>query len=660
MLEWKLMEKEFKIFYKGCLFIHHTEKDPAFEIGIAKGKYRMRMGDFKIRDKLKRRIPLSNYRILSEGEGTLRIELNSNDHSLDISINENTKTDCIEIYPECNDKKINRFWIKIKASQEEAIFGCGEQFSEINMRGKELPLFVEEQGVGRGDPPITGDWYTTYFPQPTYISSHNYFCHIETFYYSKFNFKDPQKHVLYIWEIPNKIILGKYNSLIETVSKLSSFLGRQPKLVDWVYDGLWLGLQGGREVVNAKISKAKEHNISVNAVWCQDWEGINMTSQGKQLFWNWEYDEELYPDLPQYIEELNKSGIKFLGYINPYLNDKAPLHDEALEKGCLIKIKDGEILYDDSTAENCFGILDLSNPQTFDWIKSVIIKNMIEIGMDGYMCDYGEYTPIDVSCHSGISGEEFHNQYPVLWAKVNYEALKKSDSLDKVTFFMRSGYTHSSKYAPMIWAGDQLVTWSIDDGLASVIPAGISAGLCGIGYFHFDIGGFHSLGDFKRTKEVFMRWAELAAFSVVMRTHEGIRPWDNWQFDSDKETLEHLSKMVKVHVHLKPYLERLSEEYQKKGLPIMRGCFLHYPDDIIFHNLKYQYLLGADLLIAPVIKPKKSLWRVYLPKDLWIHIWNGDEYEGGWTNVQAPIGKPPVFYRKDSQFAKLFSRIKDI
>lgn len=660
MLKWKISDNEIEIFFKEYLFIHHTQQNPAFQIGTGKSKCRMRRGDFKIRDKIKKKIPLSHFEILSENEGELNIKFQYKKYALKVLFKENQNEEYLEIYSSTQNEDINRFWIRICASEKEAIFGCGEQFSELNMRGKELPLFVEEQGVGRGDPPITGDWYTTYYPQPTFISSNNYFCHIETTYYSKFDFKNPYEHKLHVWQIPKKIIIGKYINLIETVSNLSNFLGKQPKLVDWAYDGLCLGLQGGKEILNKKIAKAKQHNIKVNAVWCQDWEGINMTSQGKQLFWNWQYDKELYPNLPKYIEELNQQGIKFLGYINPYLNDQGPLHQEAKEKGFLLKDLNGHILYDDSTAENCFAILDLSNFEALEWIKTVIIKNMIEIGMDGYMCDYGEYTPVEIACHSGMDGEEFHNNYPVLWAKINYEALKETNNLNKLTFFMRSGYSHTSKYSPMIWAGDQLVAWSMDDGLASVIPAGISIGICGIGYYHFDIGGFHSLGDFKRSKEIFMRWAELAAFSVLMRTHEGIKPWDNWQFDSDEETLNHLRKMVDVHISLKPYLKRLSEEYQELGLPIMRGCFLHYSNDITLHNLKYEYLLGPDMLVAPVIKPKRNKWRVYLPKDSWIHLWSGVEYSGGWFDIDSPLGNPPVFYRKDSQHSNLFAKIKKL
>jgi alpha-glucosidase len=330
---------------------------------------------------------------------------------------------------------------------------------------------------------------------------------------------------------------------------------------------------------------------------------------------------------------------------------------EALKRGFCVKNKEGD-LYKIKTDSGEKSILDLSNPDTREWLKQIIKENMIKIGLSGWMADYGEYLPIDSILQSGENPELFHNKYPVIFAKANLEAIKESGKLGEIVFFTRAGYSEISKYTTLVWAGDQLVDWSIHDGLASVIPAGISLGICGIGYYHFDIGGFHSLGKFIRDKELFMRWAELSVFTMIMRTHESIKPYDNWQFDSDEETLNHFSKMSQIYVHLKPYLKSLSKEYIEKGFPPIRACYLHYEDDPELHSIKYQYLLGQDLLIAPVIKPNIKDWELYLPKDYWIHLWSGNEYEGGWTIVEAPIGKPPVFYRKSSKFSDLFESLK--
>jgi alpha-glucosidase len=399
--------------------------------------------------------------------------------------------------------------------------------------------------------------------------------------------------------------------------------------------------------------------VKIAAVWCQDWQGIHMQGAQKRLIWNWEYDEDLYPDLPAYIESLNERGIKYLGYNNSMLAKGEEQYQYALEKSLTVNDNDGN-QYKIITDSGEKSMLDLTNPETIRWFKEIIKEKMIGIGLSGWMADYGEYLPIDTVLHSGESPETFHNEFPVVFARANYEALKETNKLGEIVFFTRAGYSYVSKYTTLIWAGDQLIDWSLGDGLGTVIPPCISLGICGIGYYHYDIGGFHSLENYVRTKEMFMRWTEASVFTSVMRTHESIKPYDNLQFDHDEETLEHFAKMVDVHVHLKPYLLYLSEEYQKSGISPFRGCFLHYEEDAVLRDLKYQYMLGPDLVIAPVIEPNKDEWKVYLPKDDWVHLWSNKDYNGGWITVKAPLGKPPVFYRKDSKFKELFKYITNI
>lgn len=264
---------------------------------------------------------------------------------------------------------------------------------------------------------------------------------------------------------------------------------------------------------------------------------------------------------------------------------------------------------------------------------------------------------MDALLYSGEAAELYHNRYPAEWARINREAIAEAGHENDVTFFSRAGFSGSSKYAPLIWAGDQLVNWSLDDGLASVIPAAISMGLSGIGQFHSDIGGYTTVAWIKRSKELFMRWAELSAFSAVMRTHEGNRPDANWQFDSDEETLAHFARMSKVHVKLKPYLRAMLAEYQEKGLPLLRHLWIHYPQDSNVLPLKYQYLCGRDLLVAPVYRRGHKYVRLYLPEDQWVHLWSGKTTCSGWQKVETPFGEPAVFYRAESSWRGTFAEI---
>ncbi|MHA1428044.1 MAG: alpha-glucosidase [Candidatus Helarchaeota archaeon] len=668
MLKLEVSGKEFFLYYKNHLFLHHSFRTPCLEIGLGLGRFKSKYGHFKIRDKMKKRRKLISFNVTAQSPERINIEFYSELATINLTFA--VTNNRLEITPNCTNPEVNRFWMAIHADEQEAVFGCGEQFSEFNLRGKNVPLWVQESGICRGDPKwltffmnilagVGGHWYSTYYPQPTFISSENYYCHVETTSYAEFNFTNEICHILYIWEIPRKIILGKYESALETVSNLTKFLGIQPELPEWVYDGVWLGIQGGNEIIEQKLKRCVEKGIKVAAVWCQDWQGIRMRRLGKRLFWNWIYDKELYSNLPEFIKSLNERGIRFLGYINSFLSveDDAPLYNEASAKGLCVKNKEGKD-YFIKTGNGITALLDLTNPETIKWLKAVIKNNMIDIGLSGWMADFGEYLPSDAVLHTGENAADVHNKYPVLWAKIVRKAIEEAGKLGEIVFFTRSGYSHASKYTTLVWAGDQLVNWSKNAGFASVIPAGLSLGVCGIGYYHSDIGGYTTFWKFKRTKEIFMRWAEQAAFTMVMRTHEGNMPDRNVQFDKDEETLEHFSKMIQIHVHLKPYLVQLSQEYQKTGIPPLRAVYLHYPDDPETFSLKYQYLLGSDLLVAPVYKPQVASWKIYIPEDLWIHLWSGKELAKGWHKVAAPIGYPPVFYRKNSEFTTLFTGLR--
>ena len=647
MIQLDITDKGFDISYIDYKFFSHSKQNPCLEIGIGIGKFKQLHSSFKINEDLKKKIKLSEFTILSELENQIIIEFIENDYSIVMEFY--LQEDKLIITPKCEDKSINRFWLRINAAEDETILGCGEQFTNINHNGQKVPIWVEDAS------PQTRLKHT-YYPQPNFISSHKYFCHVESNNYAQFDFTKTDTHELYIWGIPEQIIIGKYESIIETVQSLNNYLGLQPKPANWIYEGIWLGIQGGPEIVDKKIETAQTHGIKVGGVWCQDWQGIRFTSFGKQLFWNWKYDPTIYPSLPEYIKKLNSNGIRFLGYINTMLAKEGDLYKEASDKGYCIKNEKGEDYFTMMT-DFFAPQIDFSNPEAVNWLKAIIKKNMIGIGMNGYMVDYGEYVPVDAVPYSGMSGEEFHNLSPTLWNKLNYEALKEENLLDKVIFFTRSGFTHSSKYTMMHFSGDQRVDWDERVGLPSIIPSNINMGLCGIGYYHFDIGCYTTSKEYRRSKELFMRSAEIAAFSMLMRTHEGNRPDMNWQFDSDGETLNHLSKMVQTHIHLTPYLQNLSDEYQEYGTPPVRGCFMHYENDTEIYNLKYQFMLGKDLLIAPVIKPKTNKWKVYLPNDLWVHLWSGKIFKPGWNEVDAPIGKPPVFYRNESKFKELFSEL---
>lgn len=655
--------------HKNKTVFEHSQENPAIFLGVGDANYDMYRGNFDITDYVTERLPLCQFSVESVDRKEI-VTFNFNGKPVIKMIVSETQETRLKAEFKLLDEKFNRFWFRVSATEEEKVYGCGEQLTYFNLRGKNFPLWSSEPGIGRNkNSHITwladvndkagGDYYNTNYPQPTFVSDKKYFCHLETTAYADFDFTHPDFHELQCWEIPEYLLLDSEDSFVALVENITGVFGRQPEMPDWVYNGVILGIQGGTDITIEKVAAAKAAGIEVAGAWCQDWQGIKMTSFGKRLQWDWQWDKALYPDLDKKIHELKEQGVRFLGYINPYVLEDFPLYNEAQEKGYLATKQDGSKYVVDFGEFYC-GVVDFTNQSACEWYKNVIKTNMIDFGLDGWMGDFGEYLPTDCVLSNGVSAEIEHNKWPYRWAKVQHEAIEEAGKTDDILFFMRAGATGSQGACHTLWGGDQLVDWCIEDGLASVIPAALSSGLMGNGIHHSDIGGYTTVHGLKRPKELFQRWSEMAAFTPIMRTHEGNRPDDNHQFDSDAETMSHLARMTKIFKHLKPYIKAAVTENAKVGLPVQRPLFMHYEDDTETYEIKFQYLFGRDLMVAPVYNEGQTVQKLYLPKDEWVHVWSGEIFQGGWVEVEAPIGKPAVFYRKASEQIELLSKIREI
>ena len=122
--------------------------------------------------------------------------------------------------------------------------------------------------------------------------------------------------------------------------------------------------------------------------------------------------------------------------------------------------------------------------------------------------------------------------------------------------------------------------------------------------------------------------------------------------------MEQLARLVDVYTMLAPYIKAQVKENAEKGIPVQRPLFLHYEEDKRAYEVQYEYLLGPDLLVAPVYLEGQDTWDVYLPEGEWIHLWTGEEYRGGEAKVAAPVGDTPAFYLKSSEHAPLFEEIR--
>ncbi|KAH8555350.1 glycosyl hydrolases family 31-domain-containing protein [Umbelopsis sp. PMI_123] len=581
-----------------------------------------------------------------------------------------------------------RVIITYESHKEEDFYGFGEQFSYGTLKGQKVPILVREQGVGRGAQPITailnsrpeifgefagGDSFTTYAPIPQYITTDNRCVFLENNEYSSFDLRKPDRVVI---RVNSPVATGRVvdgDSMLELISSYTEYSGRMRALPEWVGKGAIAGMQGGEEKVRAVYGRLKEYDVPVVAFWLQDWCGKRIQKVGnvefKRLWWNWESDNVLYPHWGELVTDLKADNVRMLNYVNTFLADvkskpsaKRNLYQEASEKGLLVKdAKTGGNLVVSSGPEWEAGLLDITNPECREWFKTLMKESVFQYGVSGMMTDFGEYTPYDSAVgtfHSGVPAEEFHNQYPQEWAKLAYEVVQELGLENEAVMFHRSAFTKSPGYMNLMWAGDQNTTWDEHDGIRSAVTGMLNGGFSGLSITHSDIGGYTTFAGvipgltIKRDKELLLRWMELSAFTCAFRTHEGINPDANAQFYDNEDTYIHFGHTAKLFASIAQYRQRLLEEAQNNGYPVMRHPVLLHSDDKKARAITFQqYYLGDSLLIAPVLSPSTTYVKVYFPLIegvTWRHIWTGKYYQanGSKVAVDAPVGQPPVFVKE--------------
>jgi alpha-glucosidase len=215
-----------------------------------------------------------------------------------------------------------------------------------------------------------------------------------------------------------------------------------------------------------------------------------------------------------------------------------------------------------------------------------------------------------------------------------------------------------------------MVSWDEYDGIKTTIPAMMSSGISGFSLNHSDIGGCIALTlpllTFKRSDELLRRWMELNAFTPVFRTHEGTNPVKGGaQAYDSTANMQWLKYYASIYAALGEYRQGLMREASERGWPMIRAPFLHYPSDPQIFSQKYQFLLGSDVLVAPVLDSGKTSSTVYLPAGSWTHIWTkqvyGNPNAGSTITVSAPLGSPAVFFKTESEvLTRALTKIQQI
>lgn len=516
----------------------------------------------------------------------------------------------------------------------EKIYGLGERFTNFIKNGQTVDIWNEDGGTGTEQ---------AYKNIPFYLSNRNYGLFVNT--PGKVSFEIGSEKVSRVqFSVPEQemsysVIGGEdLKAILNTYTDLT---GKPPLVPDWSY-GLWLSTSFTTDydenTVMQFVDGMAERNIPLS-VFHFDCRWM------KELEWcNFEWDEDKFPDPEGMLAKLHERGLKVCVWINSYIGQKSPLFKEGAAKGYFIKRTNGQVWQWDKWQAG-MAIVDFTNPEAVRWYQDKL-KALMAQGVDCFKTDFGERIPVDdVVYYDGSDPQLMHNYYTYLYNKAVYDVIAEVKGEDQAILFARSATVGGQQF-PVHWGGDCSSNYP---SMAESLRAGLSFGMSGFGYWSHDIAGFED----KPSPDLYKRWTQFGLLSSHSRYHGSNEYKVPWLYG--EEAVEVAREFTELKLKLVPYLKRMSEETHATGVPMMRAMVLEFPKDPACEDLDTQYMLGDDLLVAPVFSEDGTA-RFYVPDaggdqagKSWKNLLTGEMYEPGkWYTEQFDYHTLPVLVRPGS------------
>ncbi len=495
----------------------------------------------------------------------------------------------------------------------ECIYGFGEKFTTFVKNGQNVETWNSDGGTCSEQ---------SYKSIPFYISSKGYGVLVNSS--DKVSYEVASDTVSKVsMTIPGEELeyyfFGGEN--LQAVLKNYTDLSGKPALPPAHTFGLWLSTsfttEYNEETVNSFIDGMFERDIPLqmfhfDCFWMKGYEWTNF-----------EWDKESFPDPEGQLSRLHGKGLGVCCWINPYIAQRSKLFDEGMENGYLIKNPDGSVFQTDLW-QSGMAIVDFTNPAAYQWFGDYVRK-LCRMGVDAIKTDFGERIPTNVQYFNGAAPIAMHNYYTYLYNKCVFEAIEDVHGKGKACLFARSATVGGQKF-PVHWGGDCSAEFT---SIAETLRGGLSLCASGFGYFSHDIGGFEQTA----SPDVYKRWCAFGLMSSHSRLHGSTSYRVPWAYEEDtpdnpENACAVLRFFTKLKGRLMPYLYAQAVKTSTTGVPMMRAMVIDYANDPACLYLDKQYMLGDNLLCAPVMNSEGTA-DVYLPEGKWTDIITGEVFEGG-------------------------------
>ncbi len=517
--------------------------------------------------------------------------------------------------------------VSFAARQGERYLGFGERSNAVDQRGRSVENYVAEGPFEEDEralvPSFVPPWGfhprddATYFPMPWLLSTAGYGVLLDNAETSVFHLGARRSWSVEVAAARLALHVFAGPRPADVLRHMTARVGRQPPPAAFVF-GPWYQ---PRDDETAILADLRRRDVPLSL------------AQTYTHYLPCEAQRDRRDAERERVARFHRAGLAVTTYVNPMI--------------CTTHTRfgrDGTLLLNPAGAPYVFrySTLQSFSVAEFDFARPAgrslygeLLREALADGHDGWMEDFGEYTPLDAHDAPGETGSALHNVYPTEYHCAAHAAAPRAAR------FVRSGWTGTAGCSPIVWGGDPSVDWGFD-GLRSVVTNGLSMGLSGVSTWGSDIGGFFALFENRLTPELLIRWIEVGAVSGVMRTEaNGIRIPDSarpqvW----DPGVVGEWRRWAKLRTQLYPYLAAADAQYRRTGLPIMRHLALAYPRDRRATAQEDEFLFGPSLLAAPVLDEGAVRRKVYLPRGRWVDLWRSARYrerDGGLSLRRARV-----------------------
>lgn len=516
---------------------------------------------------------------------------------------------------------------RLSISVDELIYGLGERFGPLVKNGQSVVIENKDGGTSSAQ---------SYKNIPFYLSSLGYGVfvnHPETVEFEVgteqvsrcgFSVKGEKLDYYFISGPTMKDVLVRYTDLT----------GKPALPPQWSF-GLWLSTSFttdyDTDTVESFVDGMLERGIPLSVFhfdccWMREFHWTDFT-----------WDSRMFRDPVGLIRMLKSKNIKVCLWINPYIGQESKLFAEAMEKGYLLRRKNGDVWQWDMWQPG-LAIVDFTNPAAAAWYQAAL-KGLLDMGVDCFKTDFGERIPVeDVVYFDGSSPEKMHNYYAYLYNKTVFELIRKEKGKEDALVFARSA-TVGSQAFPVHWGGD---CWSDYDAMAQSLRGGLSFISSGFGFWAHDIGGFEETS----TADVYKRWLAFGLLSTHSRLHGSSSYRVPWLYD--EEAVDVCRFFTRLKASLMPYLYSSAYQTSQTGVPMIRSMAMSFEEDRNCRYLDRQYMLGDSLLIAPIFNDH-GMASYYLPEGRWFNFLTGQMCTGGvWRQEYHDYLSIPMWVMENS------------